>query len=134
MIPPQIINIIKNENQVFSALHTLIEHILEPGFISVDLRDFLQNTKNATRIILLLKQTEITTKQPLIDTLKTLPKHHNLKSIWVDISLTTETQLKFMDYADTIEQFLSVNKSNKPEIIFIDSLSDTNQISILGFS
>jgi hypothetical protein len=115
-------------------LHTLIEHILEPGFISVDLSDFLQDTKNATRIILLLKQTELTTKQPLIDTLKLLQKHHNLKSIWVDISLTTETPLKLMDYVDRIEQFLSVNESNKPEIIFIDSLSDTNQIFILGFS
>lgn len=134
MIPTQIINIIKTNNQLIDTLHSLIEHILEPGFFSVDLTDFLNNTKKAINIHLSLKQSKFTSKQSLIDILKTQHEHHKLKSIWVDISLTTETQLKLMDYIDTIEQFIVFNQTNKPDIFFIDSLSDTNQISILGFS
>jgi hypothetical protein len=134
MIPTQILNIIKTNNQLIGTLHSLIEHILEPGFISVDLSDFLNNTKKTTNMHLLLRQSKFTSKQSLIDILKTQHEHHKLKSIWVDISLSTETRLKLLDYIVTIEQYIISNETNEPEIIFIDSLSDTNQISILGFS
>jgi len=134
MIPSEITKILKGENPLYNAYHSLIEHIMEPGVACVDLNDFIQGTKHATRIKLLLKQTEFTSKACLIQTLKTLPKHHYFKSIWVDLSLNPETRLKITNYVDIIDQSLNFNKLDKPDIVFIDSLSNKNQICILGFS
>lgn len=133
MIPSEITKIIKDENPLFNAYYSLIEHIMEPGVVSVDLSDFLQETQHSTSLTLLLKQTEFTSEASLIKTLKTIQNQHNLKSIWVDISLNSETQDKIIEYAETISKYINIKIANKTEIVFIDTLSDNNQICILGF-
>jgi len=133
MIPSEISKMLKDENPLFNAYYSLIEHIMEPGVVSVDLSDFMEGTKHATRIKLILQQTEFTSEACLIKTLKILPKHHNLKSIWVDISLNSETQDKIIEYVDTISKCINTNIATKTEIVFIDTLSVKNQICMLGF-